>query len=261
MFSVGVVVPCYSHVEYLPECLESLVNQTRPPDRIVVIDDHAPNGRLIADICDHISGIEYVRQPENRGLSEARNTGYIVLDGIEVVVCLDDDDMVAPGYVALGLQALAENPAAWVAYPDAQLFGFETRTWAQPDYDPATLARMNYIVCASMWRREAWEQVKARNEHGYDAHMKKLGGWEDYLFNMEALLGVRGGDPKAAVHMGHYKYWFLYRRHKTGSMVDSANANQPTIRRYMEEKMRLTYGVELPRDWKQFYNFGSSSTT
>ena len=250
--TVGVIVPCYSHVQYLPENLESLLNQSRPPDRIVVVDDCSPHGAEIEKICKRY-GAEYFRQLENRGLSEARNAGYILLDGVDLVVSLDDDDKVAPGYIELGIKALYHNPAAWVAYPDAQLFGFESRVWTQPAYDPGLLKRKNYIVCASMWHREVWEMVKARNGHGYDPHMQELGGWEDYLFNLEALIGIRRGDPRAAAHMGHHKYWFLYRRHRGGSMVNGANANRRAIRAYIEEKMRALYNVELPKDWERFY--------
>jgi glycosyltransferase involved in cell wall biosynthesis len=238
-------------VEYLPENLDSLMAQTRFPERIVVVDDCSPRGQEIEAICEAY-GVEYFRQLENKGLSEARNAGYVLLNGIDLVVSLDDDDKIAPGYIELGMEALYSNPAAWVAYPDAQLFGFEHRVWTQPRYDPALLMRKNYIVCASMWDRKVWELVKARNGHGYDPRMRELGGWEDYLFNLEALIGIRQGDPRAAVHMGHHKYWFLYRRHRGGSMVSGADANRRAIRDYMEQKMRVLYDVELPKDWEQF---------
>ena len=251
--TVGVIVPCYSHIECLPKNLDSLMAQTRFPERIVVVDDCSPRGEEIEAICK-IYGVEYFRQLENKGLSEARNVGYILMNGIDLIVCLDDDDKLAPGYIELGIKALYAHPAAWVAYPDAQLFGFESRVWAQPNYDPGLLMRKNYIVCASMWNRRVWEMVKAHNGHGYDPHMRELGGWEDYLFNLEALIGIRQGDPKAAVHMGHHKYWFLYRRHREGSMVSGADANRHAIRAYMEEKMRILYDVELPKDWEQFYS-------
>jgi glycosyltransferase involved in cell wall biosynthesis len=253
---VGVIIPCYSHVDHLSENLDSLLTQTYFPGRIVVVDDCSPRGEEIEAICRDY-GVEYLRQLENKGLSEARNTGYLILDGVDYVVALDDDDLIAPGYIELGARALWENPAAWVAYPDTQLFGWESRVWAQPDYSPDLLMRQNYIVCASMWRREAWEAVKSRNGHGYDPHMGKLGGWEDYLFNLEALIGLREGDPSAAIHMGHHKYWFLYRRHREGSMVGGADANRKAIRAYMNEKMRSIYSVDMPEEyfdeWERLY--------
>lgn len=36
---LGVVIPCYNHEQYIEKAVNSCLNQTRPPDRIVVIDD------------------------------------------------------------------------------------------------------------------------------------------------------------------------------------------------------------------------------
>ena len=36
---LGVVIPCYNHEQYIGKAVDSCLEQTRPPDRIVVIDD------------------------------------------------------------------------------------------------------------------------------------------------------------------------------------------------------------------------------
>lgn len=36
---VTALVPTYNRAQYLPECLDSLLKQSRKPDQIVVIDD------------------------------------------------------------------------------------------------------------------------------------------------------------------------------------------------------------------------------
>ena len=36
---LGVVIPCYNHEQYIEKAVDSCLNQTRKPDRIVVIDD------------------------------------------------------------------------------------------------------------------------------------------------------------------------------------------------------------------------------
>ena len=36
---LGVVIPCYNHEQYIAKAVDSCLGQTRPPDRIIVIDD------------------------------------------------------------------------------------------------------------------------------------------------------------------------------------------------------------------------------
>jgi glycosyltransferase involved in cell wall biosynthesis len=57
-FSVG--IPAYNQAEFLPETIESLLNQTRPPDEIVISDhystDHTPD--VIAKYAKHVRGVK-----------------------------------------------------------------------------------------------------------------------------------------------------------------------------------------------------------
>jgi glycosyltransferase involved in cell wall biosynthesis/tetratricopeptide (TPR) repeat protein len=44
--SVSVIIPNYNHAEYLPQRIESIVNQTRLPDEIIFLDDASDDGSL-----------------------------------------------------------------------------------------------------------------------------------------------------------------------------------------------------------------------
>ena len=37
--TLSIVVPNYNHGHYLPECLDSILSQSWPPDELIVIDE------------------------------------------------------------------------------------------------------------------------------------------------------------------------------------------------------------------------------
>lgn len=73
---ISVIVSIYNVEEYLPACIESILNQTYKDLEILLIDDGSTDNS--GKICD-----EYVKQDkrcivvhqQNKGLSGARNTG------------------------------------------------------------------------------------------------------------------------------------------------------------------------------------------
>jgi glycosyltransferase involved in cell wall biosynthesis len=59
MLDVTVLIPTYNHGHVLPYQIESLLNQTRPPQRIVVLDDASTDGTL--EILQKYKGSERIR--------------------------------------------------------------------------------------------------------------------------------------------------------------------------------------------------------
>ena len=43
---IAVVIPVYNHARYVGEALESVLAQTRKPDRVIVIDDGSKDDSL-----------------------------------------------------------------------------------------------------------------------------------------------------------------------------------------------------------------------
>lgn len=89
---VSVIIPCYKVEQYLPNCIESIINQSYDNWELILVDDGSPD--KCGDICD-----EYVKQDnrisvvhkENGGLSSARNAGMKIMKG-DFVTFLDSDD-------------------------------------------------------------------------------------------------------------------------------------------------------------------------
>ncbi|MGH2881588.1 MAG: mycofactocin biosynthesis glycosyltransferase MftF [Solirubrobacteraceae bacterium] len=107
---VTVVVPVHGDGEQLARCLAPLAGGQTP---LIVVDDGSTDGRAIEAVADRF-GARYVRHPENRGASAARNTG-LGLATTELVAFLDSDCIPPPGFPTDLLGHLADPVVALVA--------------------------------------------------------------------------------------------------------------------------------------------------
>ena len=91
---VSIIVPVYNVEHYLEECLYSIVNQTFEDIEIILINDGSTDNsfRIIKDFAQKDSRIEIISQ-QNKGVSEARNSGIHVASG-EYILFVDSDDVI-----------------------------------------------------------------------------------------------------------------------------------------------------------------------
>ena len=106
---VSVLVPTFNRVNYIEECLNSLLAQTMPALEIIVIDDGSEDGtaQLLQRYGDRI---RYVRK-ENGGKPTAVNLGLSMAQG-ELIWIFDDDDVALPHAIESRVQTLASAPEA-----------------------------------------------------------------------------------------------------------------------------------------------------
>ena len=91
---VSIIVPVYNVERYLPQCLDSLVNQTYRNIEIICINDESPDhsSDILKNYAEKDSRIKIFEQ-KNMGLSGARNTGMKNASG-DYVMCVDSDDWI-----------------------------------------------------------------------------------------------------------------------------------------------------------------------
>lgn len=89
---VSVIVPVYNVVDYLPQCLESILHQTYSNLEILLINDGSTDqsGEICETYAQRDKRIRVIHQ-ENGGLSHARNTGLDHMSG-RYVLFVDSDD-------------------------------------------------------------------------------------------------------------------------------------------------------------------------
>ena len=96
MTRIAVVVPCYQHVRWVGEAVESALSQTRPPDEVVVVDDGSTDGTL--DVLAGFGSRIRVLHGGRGGIGETYNKG-IAATTCELVAFLESDDALERTYL------------------------------------------------------------------------------------------------------------------------------------------------------------------
>jgi glycosyltransferase involved in cell wall biosynthesis len=92
---VSVIIPAFQCAAYLPQCLDSVLGQTYPMDRIeIILVDDGSTDETPQVAAAYAGRIRYLRQP-NRGVSAARNAGIAAAGG-HLFAFLDADDYWLP---------------------------------------------------------------------------------------------------------------------------------------------------------------------
>ena len=118
----SVVIPTYRRPNDLSACLDSVLKQTASPAEVIVVDNgpDAASETLVRqrqkDFAAQSVTLQYVRNDRN-SLTAARNLGSRLSSG-DVVLFLDDDTIVDPGYTReiLNVYETAPNAVGVMGY-------------------------------------------------------------------------------------------------------------------------------------------------
>ena len=107
--SVGVVIVNFNAEGFLLDAVGSIAAQTRPPERVVVIDNGSSDESEAA-ITASYPGVTLIRLDENIGFAAANNIGIAMLDDCELVALLNPDATADPEWLATLVAAAEEHP-------------------------------------------------------------------------------------------------------------------------------------------------------
>ena len=102
--SFSVVLPVYNRAATLAPALESVLNQTRPAEEILVVDDGSSDD-IEAGLAPYADRVTLIRQP-NGGVANARNHAARVARG-RWLSFQDSDDLWAPDHLEVQARDLA----------------------------------------------------------------------------------------------------------------------------------------------------------
>jgi glycosyltransferase involved in cell wall biosynthesis len=105
-------MPTFNRLQQLPHAIDSVLQQTRPVDELVVVDDGSTDGTFewLSELSAQTSHLRIVTlQQKNAGPAAARNAGTKLASG-ELIAFLDDDDTWHPNKMQRQLAVLKENP-------------------------------------------------------------------------------------------------------------------------------------------------------
>ncbi len=133
-FTITVYIPSYNQVEYVKDAIESVLNQTRVPDQILIVDDASTDGsqELIRDFqSKHPDLIDTVFNESRQGIGSVRRIAIEASTG-DFITYLDGDDLYYPRKIEAEERALIDNPDAGYVYSNFHFVdeqGQETGVW------------------------------------------------------------------------------------------------------------------------------------
>lgn len=110
MKTVSVIIPFYSHLEWLYEAIESVLSQTYPIHEIIVINDGSKEN-MTNFLEKYENRIIYIYQ-ENSGAATARNNGIRIATG-DYIAFEDSDDIWLPTKIEKQIAFMEETGAMW----------------------------------------------------------------------------------------------------------------------------------------------------
>jgi len=229
--SYVLITPARNEAEFIEMTLKSVVAQTVPPAKWVIIDDGSTDGtsEIVARYAAAHPWIEMIRMPERRernfaGKAHAVNAGREKVVGLdyEVIGNLDADVSFEPDYFEFLLTRFAENPRLGVA-GTAFIEGKESY-----NYEFVGLEHVSGMC--QVFRRACFEDIggyQAIKSGGVDliaVLSARAKGWETRTFLEKKFVHHRAqsaasyGRLRERIHMGRKDYvlgnhpiWELFR--------------------------------------------------
>ena len=106
---IACVIPSYNHAAYIAEAIRSVVGQTLPPERLVIVDDGSQD--------DSVAVVRAIKDPrihlivqDNQGAHAALTRGLELCRDCDFVSVLNSDDRYHPERFARCLDHLDRNP-------------------------------------------------------------------------------------------------------------------------------------------------------
>lgn len=243
MLKISVIVAIYNAEKFLKRCIDSILNQTIKDIEIICVNDGSTDGSaLILDGYKQFSNIKIITQ-ENKGISEARNTGLTCAKG-EYIAFMDADDFIDNDfYEKLYTQAIkhdADIACAGIIRENEKkktiIVKYNELKIAQNIQEKFTLAQCpesNYV----------WNKIYKRSFLDR-YHIRFVPGmiYEDLCFTPDVL---EVANRLVAVPQTVYHYW----KHKESTIKannDKSRADKLCGHKYLMEKCKK-YNLKVSR--------------
>lgn len=226
---ISVVIPTINHAHWLPESIESALNQTLRPHEVIVVDIGGGSKDNTKEVVARYP-VKYLLQP-GRGVSDARNHGTRNATG-DWVAYLDSDDYWLPRRLELQAASIKDEAFAFCAttrfYPDGHT---EDMEYYDVPKALSVLRHHNFIdTSAGMVRRDAMERIGGFNQEScageeWEAWLKlaryyKFVGIPDRLLMYRVTGTGLSVNPETPIKSMEF-------------IVDAASSHLPPVQRFV----------------------------
>lgn len=240
---VTIIIPMYNGEKYLPECVESILNQQYDNFELILVDDGSPDncGKMADEYSLKDSRVKVIHQ-KNAGVSSARNNALNIANG-DYICFVDQDDYIEKDYLSYFLNLIYETGAEISLTPTARRFTANTKNIKEKnnsDYvsiwsgKEAAINMLYYNVIIGPWNKIIKRSIIVDNSLKFN---DDFFGGEGFAFSVECFQRAN----KVAV--GHRKI-YCYRVDNPNSgttkfslkMIESSISSQKYIKDNLVEK-------------------------
>lgn len=120
--TVSVIIPAYNYAHFLPQTLDSVLQQTYTDWECIIVDDGSTDNTraIVSDYLTMDSRFRYIYQ-KNQGLPGARNTGIKAAYG-RYLQFLDADDLLEPKKIEAHVDYLCRHSTVDIVYGEVRYF-------------------------------------------------------------------------------------------------------------------------------------------
>ena len=158
---VSIYIPAYNAEKTIKDCIESVVNQTKKFDEIIVIDDKSTDNTL--KILEEFSNINIIKNNTNMGLGYNRNLG-IKISSNNIVASIDADVVLSTRWLEIMINNISKNHnTMFGGKMTEKLIENKFNAWRAKYYsqnwgnkllsNPPFLFGCNTILIKSLWKR------------------------------------------------------------------------------------------------------------
>jgi glycosyltransferase involved in cell wall biosynthesis len=212
--AITVLIPTYNQADYLPDAIESVLQQTwRDFELLVINDGSTDNTREVLEAYRSEPRLRVIHQ-SNQKLPRALNTGFKQARG-KFLTWTSSDNRMLPKMLETLENALRTNPDVSLVYGDWELIdgkGNSQRVIQTLNYDPYLLMRTNYINACFLYRRSCQAELGL-----YNPKYLHVEDWEYWL---------RMSEKYKMMHVP--KVLYQYRIHGN-SLTSRAVLSQPGL--------------------------------
>ncbi len=197
---IDVVIPVYNSERYIEDAIRSVLAQTEPSLRIIVVDDGSTDrsAEIVRSLCDADPRIVLLSKP-NSGTVDALNMG-LEHASAEFIARLDSDDICDPDRFEVQLRYLRDNPDCVAVSSNARLIdhngaamagatNFGNLERADPRHVPSIEPNISHPFL--FLRRDAIEQI-GRYRHIFYAEDVDLYWRLQHVGRIHGLQAIHG---------------------------------------------------------------------
>lgn len=221
---ISVVIPCYNAEKYLPETLDSVINQTIKDIEIICIDDGSTDSTptILKRYAKKDKRIKIITQ-KNAGVVTARNKAIAAAKS-EYIYPLDSDDIITPDCLGKLYSAITHGKGDIITHRVIMFSNKGRGELILPKPTKSNMVIHNCMVNAALFRKQDFDETG-----GYDTAFND--GIEDYDLWMNLMFRHNKKVYRIPEVLFYYRG-----KDKSESRNAQGASKYHALRKYMKQK-------------------------